>query len=395
MPEYTGDPYRMIEMPERLIGERLREQLSVTPPYDEKIPELSVAKRLDLIGDVRRLYVPCSLAEEVYHKAYSAVRMSLKERSRNYASLVRNYSHPEIHGTGAGISFAVTGTAGIGKTAAVGRALDCVFGKRIIRVPGLDFIPCVYVTAASGMSSKALFTDIIRQISASAGAEYEKRQKRCSVDTLLSRALVLLKCVGILVVDEVQQLAEFQTGRKLVTELTKLINDAGCAICFVGTEEARDFLCSTPYLARRTEGPSLLSYSKEEYEQFCRELLRYRYVKRPFMNTELLEGWLYNNTGGNPGLTVDLFCLAQETALHTGSEELTIEGLIRAKKQALRGSQMHMNDLFFESNRCMEEELQRQAKEQRLLHAMHDAKRHGQDIAEAMKRVVPVMEARV
>ena len=111
-------------------------------------------------------------------------------------------------------------------------------------------------------------------------------------DVLYAYGQVLLNHVGLLIVDEIQNVVHHRNGRQLVAMLTQLINSSGISICMVGTPEVEPFFSSVNYLARRTLGLKYDSYEYGEYfEVFCRILFQYQYVKEETVLTEKMTDW--------------------------------------------------------------------------------------------------------
>jgi len=146
--------------------------------------------------------------------------------------------------------------------------------------------------------------------------------------------------IGVLVLDESQNLVQNKNGRNLVACLTQLINNAGISICMVGTLECVPFFTQAQQLARRSLG---LQYGNMEYgvefRQLCETLFQYQYVEN---KTEINGGiiqWLYEHSQGNPSMVVGLVHDAQEIAILDGREVLNMETLNETYK--IRMSLLH------------------------------------------------------
>ena len=137
-----------------------------------------------------------------------------------------------------------------------------------------------------------------------------------------------LNNIGLLVVDEIQNVVNSVNGKNLVGVLTQLINNSGISICMVGTPESKPFFEQKMYLARRALG---LYYDKLEmgsyFYQFCHEMFRFQYVKKSTKINDAIVEWLYNHSAGVLSVVVTLFHDAQEMAILNGKEEITIETL--------------------------------------------------------------------
>ena len=65
---------------------------------------------------------------------------------------------------------------------------------------------------------------------------------------------IALNNIGMLVVDEIQNVVNSKNGKSLIGALTQLINNSGISICMVGTPESTVFFESAMQLARRSVG---------------------------------------------------------------------------------------------------------------------------------------------
>lgn len=147
---------------------------------------------------------------------------------------------------------------------------------------------------------------------------------------------VALNHIGLLVVDEIQNVCNSKNGKSLVGMLTQLINNSGISICMVGTPESAVFFEQAMQLARRSLG---LRYDVMEYgasfRTFCETVFSYQYVK---IETEITDGimeWLYEHTSGNISVVVSLIHDAQEIAILNEKEILDMEALNEAYQKRL------------------------------------------------------------
>jgi len=157
-------------------------------------------------------------------------------------------------------------------------------------------------------------------------------KSKATVDMLIgSVSQIALNHIGLLIVDEIQNVVNSKNGKSLVGMLTQLINNSGISICMVGTPESSVFFEQAMQLARRSLG---LQYSKLEYTQqfcdFCNILFEYQYVKQQTVLDESVAQWLYEHSGGVVSIVVSLIHDAQEIAILNGKEILNLETLNEA-----------------------------------------------------------------
>ena len=147
---------------------------------------------------------------------------------------------------------------------------------------------------------------------------------------------VALNHIGLLIVDEIQNVVNSKNGKSLVGALTQLINNSGVSICMVGTPESSIFFEQAMQLARRSLG---LNYGEMKYDeyfrQFCEQLFSYRYVRQEIILTDSIVQWLYEHSNGITSVVVSLIHDAQEIAILNNTEILSIENLEEAYQKRL------------------------------------------------------------
>ena len=238
-------------------------------------------------------------------------------------------------------SFSIIGVSGIGKSSAIGRAVELISSKGVIETkePYSKIIPCLTVQTPFDCSVKSLLFEILRKADEAIDSNYyEKAVKaRATTDMLIgSVSQVALNNIGLLIVDEVQHVVNNRHGANLIGALTQLINSSGISICLVGTPESASFFEQAVYLARRSLG---LQYGKLPFNQyfydFCSTLFEYQYVKQKAEITPAIVEWLYEHSSGVISVVVSLIHDAQEIAIIDGIEELNMNTLEEAYQKRL------------------------------------------------------------
>lgn len=325
-------------MPKMLTGEELMKALAVLPEYDKEARSKSVTERLIALNDLYNVYIPNSMSTEVYSKMYLALIRSLNKKFSRDAVVQRNSTVGVIGGAD---SFTITGCGGIGKSASIGRAVELVAEKRIILDENLnEVIPILSVQCPFDSSVKSLLLSILKTVDdvLVESDYYDKALKvRATTDNLISMvSKVALNHIGLLIVDEIQNVVNSKNGRQLVGMLTQLINSSGISICMVGTPACEPFFEQEMHLARRTLG---LKYSSMEFDEtfiyFCNMLWSYQYVKNRTNITPAIVNWLYEHSSGIVSVVVSLIHDAQEIAILNGTEEINLANLSEAYKNRL------------------------------------------------------------
>ena len=324
-------------MPEMLSGERLMKALTVLPEYDKEVRNKSETERLIAISDLYNVYIPNTMSTEIYSKMYLSLVRSLHKKFSKDAVVQRNSSVGVIGGAD---SFTITGCGGIGKSASIGRAVELISGKRTILDGTLnEVIPILSVQCPFDASVKSLLLSILKEVDSVVYSDYyEKAIKvRATTDTLISMvSKVSLNHIGLLIVDEIQNVVNSKNGKQLVGMLTQLINSSGISICMVGTPACEPFFEQEMHLARRTLG---LKYGPMEFDEtfiyFCNLLWSFQFVKNRTNITPAIVNWLYEHSGGIVSVVVSLLHDAQEIAVLNGTEELNFANLNEAYKNRL------------------------------------------------------------
>ncbi len=334
-------------LPTMKSGDDLFSALEVLPEYDDTVREAEVPVRLMALSDLYRIYVPCHMSLEIYSKMYLALLRSLQKKGTKMAVQQRNQNHKAVlHQEYSGImggsdSFTIIGASGIGKSSAISRAITLITENRVIEVenPYTKIIPCICVQCPFDSSVKGLLLEILRKVDETIDSKYYQNalRARTTTDMLIgSVSQVALNHIGLLVVDEIQNVCNSKNGKSLVGMLTQLINNSGISICMVGTPESAVFFEQAVQLARRSLG---LRYDVMEYgtdfRKFCEIVFSYQYVKQKTDITDGIMEWLYEHTSGNISVVVSLIHDAQEIAILNGKEILDMETLNEAYQKRL------------------------------------------------------------
>ena len=334
-------------LPPMKSGDKLLSALKVLPEYADAICDADTPVRLMALSDLYRVYVPSQMSLEIYSKLYLALMRSLQKKGTTLAVQQRNQNYraimqQEYSGImGGSDSFTIIGASGIGKSSAISRAITLITENRVIEVenPYTNIIPCICVQCPFDSSVKGLLLEILRKVDEVIGGNYYPNalRARTTTDMLIgSVSQVALNHIGLLVVDEIQNVCNSKNGKSLVGMLTQLINNSGISICMVGTPESAVFFEQAMQLARRSLG---LRYDVMEYgddfRTFCEVLYSYQYVKRRTEITDAIMEWLYEHSSGNISVVVSLIHDAQEIAILSGKEVLNLESLNEAYQQRL------------------------------------------------------------
>lgn len=335
-------------LPEMKSGQELISALSIVPEYDESIRKANHPTRLLALSDLYRIYFPSSMSVDIYNKLYLALFHSMQKKNSQMAIKQRYENYKRINGQlytsilGGSDAFTIIGTSGIGKSSAISRAVALLSEKEIIETenPYTKIIPVLVVQCPFDASVKSLLLEILRKIDDMFGTDYyihSVKARKSTTDVLIGEvSSIAINHVGMLIVDEIQNVVNSKNGRNLIGALTQLINNSGISICMVGTPESAIFFESAMQLARRSIG---LRYSIMQYDNyfqnFCRFIFQYQYVQHKTSITPAITEWLYEHSAGIISIVVVLIHDAQEIAIVNGIEELNLYTLNEAYKQRL------------------------------------------------------------
>lgn len=324
-------------LPLMLSGDNLYNDMKILPKYDPSITSKSQTERLIALSDIYKIYIPFQMSYEIYSKLYLALLRSLQKKCSdlvmeqqraNYDTMHYNsYSGGIIGGTD---SFSILGNSGIGKSATINRCTSIMTKTPVIEAsnPYSKIIPCLLVQCPFDSSVKGLMLEILRKVDDIIGTKYYEHslRNRATTDMLIGCvSQVALNNIGLLIIDEIQNVCNSKNGKILVGSITQLVNNSGISTCFVGTPDCKDFFSKAPHLARRTIGLQYkqLPYDKE-FTILCEIIFKYQYMPNKIEINDAIIKWLYNHSNGNIANVISLFHDAQELGIINCEKSLSI-----------------------------------------------------------------------
>ena len=411
------------KLPEMKSGNELISALSIIPEYDETICQQNQAARLMALSDLYQIYIPSQMSLEIYSKLYLALlcsmqkkgtQMAIKQRYENYRA-IQQQSYSGI--LGGSDSFTIIGTSGIGKSSAISRAISLITENRIIETdkPYTKIIPCLIVQCPFDSSVKGLLLEILRKVDEELGTDHyiHAVKSRASTTDMLIGAVssIALNNIGMLVVDEIQNVVNSKNGKSLIGALTQLINNSGISICMVGTPESTLFFEQAMQLARRSVGLQYTTMKYDEYFQsFCKILFKYQFLKNRTEITAAITEWLYEHSAGVVSVVISLIHDAQEIAILKGKEVLNLDTLNEAYQQRLSLLHGYIQPSVIQNNPTTRKKktaasvkknqsaVVKQAEEQAnysITEIAEKAKAENLDVVKLLKNVYKVMEVSV
>ncbi len=352
IPQFIGN--KLIEaLPPSMSDDELFEMLSLAPPFAPEQRAWPTHERMYMLKELKNFMVPLSKHFELGRALDTMIRSGYVGRGPRtpghneiYKTIHDNERAKRSFAQGAQthtpqVSTSLIGISGMGKTTLVKRW--CAHIDEVIYHPDLHVyqVPYLHIEMPSdGSSIKGLAHGILQKLDQLIpGANYYNDyaiKGRPGADTLMrSVARVMnMHFVGILICDEVQNLANARKGQQTVmTELVSACNDLKVPILFIGTTKALKVLSLDFRQARRSCGHSVTPWERlpaevapgeiNEWHEFVQVLWKYQWVKNPAELTDELLATVYRFSQGIIDVAITLFASAQARAMLDGSETIT------------------------------------------------------------------------
>lgn len=290
--------------------------------FDLCIPTMRQVELAERIGMVIRQGYKGRDPSKGLHKAAFLATAAIVDRHRRGAPAVADRPVP-LHSDAQFHGFAAIGDPGMGKTRGTDRILmhiDQVHDQQV----GYFVRQLVYakVQCPSDGSRGAFCQAVFSAFDKALGTNYLDDFGRSKVHTVGAMILGVqhictLHALGVLVVDEIQHLANAKEGPEMLMNfLVTLVNTIGVPVVLIGTNKARRIVGRDFREARRASGLPTGAWERMprhggEFDSFLDELWRYQWTR---VETELTVGIrdvIYRETQGIIDLIVKLFMLAQ------------------------------------------------------------------------------------
>ena len=334
LPEYQGNP--LIEvLPDILSSEEAMHLLRRRARYDEAERSLHAKYRITDNDSLRRIvhaieskisvcirqgYLNRNPAERGYVLMANELYAAMKDKRREYT--VPGY-HPNASG------FTIIGVSGVGKSTAVESVLNLypqVVEHREYKGKPLPMTQLVYLKIDCPHNGQlgGLCYGFFEEIDKVLGTDYYDQYKRSRIT--IDSMMILMKRIaheyslGLLVVDEVQHLAQAKSGSDaMLNFFVTLVNTIGVPVILIGTSKATPILQGEFRQARRGSGQGDLIWNRMEqgkdWELFIRMMWQYQWTRNKVECTRAILDAMYQETQGIVVLAVVLYALVQEEAI--------------------------------------------------------------------------------
>lgn len=352
---YRGNP--LIEaLPPLPEIKELARVLSFKPEYDAKADLAASAQdRLEMLEGLRFLFQSLPRHLNLAQGIFSMVRAGYVTRNPKWG---RNTA---IGTEGALDSAALVGASGAGKTQSIRRVLRLI--PQVIAhteyngtVVSDTQVAWLQVECPHDASPRGLCSAIFEKIDELLGTSYTKEYggSRSTTNSMIPgvRTLVRVHHLGLLVIDEVQNLFKRKTSASAELEdfIVRIVNDLKVPVLMIGTYETAARLMKDFRVTRRMTGLAQPNWGRLvegdlEWKLFTNTLWRYRYVLKDTPLTPELRHFLFELTQGIPDLAVKLYFLAQRRAINEETEQVTPELLQKVTDESLVQNKKYLRDL--------------------------------------------------
>ena len=226
------------------------------------------------------------------------------------------------------LTTSVIGCSGIGKSCGVLRVLS-LYDQVIDHAP--PFVPeplrqVVYMKVEAPGTIKALCASIITELGRLVGIAYGEQyvKPRATLESLQQRVVYLMSLhrVGILVIDEMQNLVSRHKNRdEIFNFIVYLSNSLDVPILFIGTPRLMRFMGQNLRTARRFGSFGIANWERyerntTEWQGFIRQLWKFQVLKNesPEISANI-EDTFYSCSQGITDILVKLFVLSQMQAI--------------------------------------------------------------------------------
>lgn len=227
--------------------------------------------------------------------------------------------------------------------------------------------------------------------------------KMLTIDVLIGKvAQLCLNHIGVLIIDEIQNIAISKNGKMLIRSLTQLINNSGVSICMVGIPECEDFFTQEMYLARRCTGLKYNKLSYENFKEICCVIWKYQFTTNiTELNKDIID-WLYYYTDGIVAILIQLVHDSQEFCIINNIESLTINILDKVYSERFSFIKPHINNEYivnFNKNKTRKKEIENtndtKYKDNILEILLQESKNKNKDMIALLKTVCKVEEIKI
>lgn len=335
VPAYAGNPFIEALSPRLKLGEAAKMMVS-RPAYRSAFRRHPTEDRLNEIEQLRGWFVPLAQHPGLYHDIDRLIRSGYMQRNPLKPAFARafheGFEHlltPSSQSLAPGRTMTIVGESGVSKTQGIEQILSLY--PRVIdhtRHDNKPFllrqIPWVKVDCPTNGSFKSTLLAFFAQVHVLTGEPIPYSR---SIEVLLVQmgTVAHRQGLGVLVIDELQNLTHGGDESKILRYLVGLQNSLGVPLILLGHEEIEGMLSDLQSEAQRMSGEGNYRFKPlpegDHWDYFFKRLLHFQWTRTPTAWTKNLSSLFYGYTQGNPGVTVKLYQAWQRYALQKGGDE--------------------------------------------------------------------------
>lgn len=337
----SGTKNPLIEaLPQIYSKKEFIERMQSFPALSIGVEKMTLTERKRGLSALASIFIPLDYMYIVYDSLYQMIQAAYMTKTTKES--VQRINQIFLNGGTAGFSTqaesgSLLGTPGIGKSSCIRRCLSLIpqtiAHKKYFGTPFFcKQVTYLFVECPSDCSIKTMTFNIVQALDYAAGTnhlDYIMRLKSVatSAASTFLKTLCLTYHVGVIVIDEIQNLVETAQRTKrvkpLIRFLVELTNDTSTGIFFVGTPLAEAVFTEEEHLRRRTRGIRLIPFKPDGgYRMFLERLWEYQYTPGYAPLTDKMARIIYDYSGGIPDYTVKIFREAQSQALMHGIDRI-------------------------------------------------------------------------
>lgn len=353
--DYRGNPL-LEALPPIWDDKTVVNKLASRPIFQTSERDLPVHLRLHCVQRISRdFFRPLSRHLELQSSISRLIRDGYVGRNPltpNYAFRARKDAYELIMqgntngypvNTPTSAGFALVGISGIGKSSSLLRILQ-MYPQVILhrKYQGKD-MPAPYQIVWLKMdcphdgSIRGLCLNFLLAVDSLVGTKYYKKNATKNPDELLPlmAQAAAVHCLGVLVIDEIQNLQEAKDDRaaQMLNFFVQLVNTIGLPVILVGTYKALPALNGEFRNARRNSGQGDATWhhfkKDEEWTWLLQGLWKYQWTNSQVNLDQTFIDVMYDESQGISDIAIKLFMLTQWRALDKEFDHITPE-LIRS-----------------------------------------------------------------
>lgn len=349
LPEYENNPF-IARLPPPFSRRQIRDNLISHPLIQESEKSYPLHLRKHCIVRLFRYFEPLERQFQFAERIDILLRQGYLGRNPLTHSYIRqlqngikriqsrSFEVPALLAVEmTGVSFALTGCSGNGKSKSIERILH-QYPQTIQHTQPFSLIQIVWLKLDCPYlgSPKQLCINFFAAVDTIVGSNYLKLygSKSNAVDDMMLHMahIATLHAIGLLVIDEIQHLNQAKIGSEaLLNFLVTLVNTIGIPVVLIGTLSAVRVLQRNFRQARRASGLGSLIWDRmpkgRAWDHFIGQLWKFQWTRETTTLSPELKDVLYEESQGILDIVVRLFILAQFRAIDIGSVRKIAENL--------------------------------------------------------------------